>query len=1288
MEQIRRITRRFHGVVLVSVLLGQLTLQGWSFPLTARSSGRLSSSSTFATSIEAVDDTERIDSITLGRSDLAKYFDFPLDDWQLQAGGEILKGHNIIVCSPTGSGKTVCGEMALHAAFDRDLDGIYTTPLKALSNQKFAELRQRFGAVNVGLSTGDVSINRQQARLTVMTTEVYRNIAWRSTGSVDPAVETGSKTNSLKKNAVVVLDELHYMGIPGRGGVWEECIITSPPHTQIIGLSATLPNARQLADWMEGVTGRKTILIDAPGARPVPLKYLFATREGIYPLFRNPDAGPGSELGLLGYRGDGISRSEDSDSKSSKNKENDDVFTDFEDLIDEKLPRGLRTNPALEQMAQRRMQRVNRALERQREKQNRIVEDFDDWDFKGGRGRSRRSSNTRKSNREERRERDRLLKREMRKSVPSLPVMLERLKEKDLLPAIFFIFSRAGCDAAADSIRSAYKGPRDPFREIDFDAEEQDFNVKKKNKKKIAKKKASEDGFVEDGDGRRFRMSSDNINEDTFISLMEERQADISEDDLVSASPLRNENWNFYSTSGLLTSKEVETVARRVAQFNDENEEIAFTENVIEQFLFGVGSHHAGMLPAHKAFVETLFRANLMKACFATETLAAGINMPARTTVVCALAKRDGSGSMSLLETSNLLQMAGRAGRRGMDTSGTCVIVATPFESHDAAAQILTNPIKPISSQFRPSYSLAVNLISRGQGKLDVAKQLVSKSFAMWEKLQMEKRITSASDEGGVGNIIRSVAEDRFLSLLMEVLDRNIQKKNANLDVAYLQFLVSIFNDRELLKKTSKEYESAALSLDLEETTLGCLELELKDAIAANPALADGESTTEDEKYILDQVEEQRKRVDKFGKRARKHVFASLATITNELMMSDDEDGWLLSDTFKSMKSGNPELLAEDFVSMAKSALVVKRKLRKLAKTMPDATPESLLLEAGKVTEIKDGTWDDMLAITKVLTTFGCLETANKTKSDIFDDIEDQVFDVTPAGTDVGMLSFENALWGFVAMGGTWDVLGTSASYDEFNSAMSSFEDDMNLFDDDESSKKDESSSKSAPHLEAEDLVNHLLELSPSEMAGYVSCLVCGDTARSSLSAMDVFKRLSSRQQRAIQVLLDSTDRLSDVQRQFEVDARASNCQFDVTHSEVVAAWADGCSWSEAMEMSGAAPGDLTRIIGRALDAVRQYGALKYTPLRRSDAGGDVIVDPFSRGIHPELRRKCREAAKAMNRYPVKDPLPFEAEEEEMFVDEQENVVAKTEDSTEEESTEVLAKEEGQVSDDADSPTV
>ena len=1206
------------------------------------------------------DVTQVNEAIELGRSQLSKYFDFPLDDWQLQAGGEILMGHNVVVCAPTGAGKTVCGEMALHVAMDRDLEGIYTTPLKALSNQKFAELRQIFGASAVGLSTGDVSINRQNAKVTVMTTEVYRNIAWRSSGppdtkSLTQTDELSSKSNDLRKNAVVVLDEFHYMGLPGRGGVWEECVITSPAHTQIIGLSATLPNAVQLADWMQGVTGRKTILVEAPGTRPVPLKYLFATREGLFPLFRNPDAGPGSPLGLLGYRGDGVPP----EGSKKKPRHKSEAKHDLE-MEKEKLPRGLKVNPSLETIAQKRMQKVNRMLERQKARQRQGRSLDDDWDLYGngrGRDRGRLPRVDQMSSREERKERERMLKREMRKAVPSLPILLSRLKEKNLLPAIFFIFSRAGCDQAADTIRNAFKGPKDPTVDIDFDSLEGGSNEKKKKSRQRANQKRRGGNVYEDKNGRAFRLSSNHVSEDIFSSLLEENQlSEFGPHGFIPDSPLSSENWKFYSIAGLLSYEEVRTVAGRVSKFNEDNPEIEFDDNIMEQFLFGVGSHHAGMLPAHKAFVETLFRANLMKVCFATETLAAGINMPARTTVVCSLAKRDGSGSMSLLETSNLLQMAGRAGRRGMDTAGTCVIVATPFESHDVAASILTNPIKPISSQFRPSYSLTVNLIARGRGKLDVAKQLVSKSFAMWEKRRREDEFVSASERDDVREVIESLAEEKFMSKLIEILDRQINKKSAKFDIAFLKYLVATLKDRELLKKSSKGYESVALTLELEKTTLGCLELEMKGTARTDQRDLDEEIFNfqqEDQANLLAQIDEQRQRVALAEKKVRKHTFTSIVDVAKEIMGSDTEDGNELSAVFESI--GNTELLAEDLSKYAKSAVVIKRKLRKLAKANPDVDPESLLLRAEQVEEIQDTSWDDMLALTKVLVAYGCLTAEEKfeDEEEAFNNLEDLSFEVTPAGSDVGMLSFENSLWCFSAMGGTWDVIGASSKFDEMRTAMKVFEDD---FDGDETDP--ESNVELEPYLpqqEAEELVSHLRFLSPGEMAGYVSCLVTGDTGRNSLSSIDIFQRLSSRQQRAIQVLLDATERLVDVQRKFSADEITCKCQFDLTNAEVVSAWANGCTWNEALEISGAAPGDLTRIIGRAMDAVRQFGSLKFKPLRKKDLDGtDVIVDPLSRGLHPEIRRICREAAKAMNRYPVKDPLPFEveAEEEEDMFDE------------------------------------
>ncbi|KAL3923456.1 MAG: hypothetical protein SGILL_001646 [Bacillariaceae sp.] len=1107
-----------------------------------------------------------------------------------------------------------------------------------------------------------------------MTTEVYRNIAWRS--SSGPAAEDSSSSaaptlppldsnnevvtdrNDLRKNAVVVLDEFHYMGLPGRGGVWEECVITSPEHTQIVGLSATLPNAKELAEWMESVTGRPTILIEAPGARPVPLKYLFATREGLFPLFRNPDAGPGSPLGLMGLRGDGTPPGNSPESKKKKNAGFANEKNRDDDADNEKIPRGLQINPALKGMAQRRVQKVNRALERQKERQRARFDNIeDDWDLYGrgggrGRGRQRPSRSANMSSREARREKERIMRKEMRKAVPSLPILVMRLKEKGFLPAICFIFSRAGCDQAAETVSNSFKGPRDPTIDIDFD-EDLLGNSNKKQKKSRQRARKRTGGMVEDDQGRSFRLSSNYVDEDVFTSVMEDDKVFRDEDDILSGSPLSSSNWKFYSSAGLLNYDEARDVAGRVDQFNEENPEIAFSDDVAEQLLLGVGRHHAGMLPAHKMLIETLFRLNLMKVVFATETLAAGINMPARTTCICSLAKRGGGGSMELLETSNLLQMAGRAGRRGMDVAGTCVLVATPFEGEDVAAKILVDPIKPISSQFRPSYALAVNLISRGQGRLEVAKQLVSRSFANWGKQQLENKLSGASGNEGVSEVLVSVGEERFLSTLITILTEKVQERSSKFDIAFLSRLLEILQDRDVLKKMSKSFEASNLAVDLEQTTLQCLDVEMKGYSLDNESMELLDLEKEDKNELMQQIEDQKARVLSAEKKMRKHPFSSLVDIANSLMSDESSDGRKLLNTLQSISgmSGQSSIDGDDMARFAKSTVVVKRKLRKLAKDNPDVDPESLLRQTEEAQEVEDSSWKDMLAITKVLVSCGCLVIKSGQSEDLRDcDLEQATLEVTPAGTDVGMLSFDNSLWSFIAMGGTYDVTGASAGFDEMNGAMEDVFTDV--FDEADGDTSDSLPDKPKAQEEAETLVSYLRQINVGEMAGYVSCLV-GETGRNSIDAIDVFRRVDPTLQRCIQVLLDSRDRFMDIQHQFELDERIANCQFDLSNFEVVSAWANGCTWTEALEVSGAAPGDLTRILGRAMDGLRQIGALKYNPMRKKDysQGDGGLVDPFSRGIHPEVRRLCREAAREMNRYPVKDPLPFEVTEEDVVDD-------------------------------------
>jgi hypothetical protein len=242
--------------------------------------------------------------------------------------------------------------------------------------------------------------------------------------------------------------------------------------------------------------------------------------------------------------------------------------------------------------------------------------------------------------RDELRERDKLLKRELRKAVPSLSMLLQRLKQKNLLPAILFIFSRAGCDEAATMVCQQMKGAQDPNRlsEDGVSDEEQVQNNGGRNKRPTRKRSQRfQERLVNDSEGRSFRKGSNYLDDDMLASVFEDsiRGAAVEFDD---GSPLSPKNWDFYGVTGLLSYDEVKQVANRVSEFNAANNEIAFDDGTIEEFLFGVGSHHAGMLAAHKAFVEKLFRDQLMKVVFATETLAAGINMPARTTCICAMA--------------------------------------------------------------------------------------------------------------------------------------------------------------------------------------------------------------------------------------------------------------------------------------------------------------------------------------------------------------------------------------------------------------------------------------------------------------------------------------------------------------------------------------------------------------------------------------------------------------------------------------------------------------------------
>jgi ATP-dependent RNA helicase HelY len=475
--------------------------------------------------------------------DFARLYDFSLDDFQRRACASLEQGHGVLVAAPTGSGKTLVGEFAVHLALAQGGKCFYTTPIKALSNQKFADLTARYGPGRVGLLTGDNTINGD-APVVVMTTEVLRNMLY-----------AGSTT--LTGLRFVVMDEVHYLADRSRGAVWEEVIIHLPESVAVVSLSATVSNAEEFGEWLATVRGSNDIVVEE--RRPVPLFQHVMVGSRLYDLFSDSDGdGPGEEA----------------------------------------------VNPRLTQVAR------------------------DDW----------RSSRTR----DHRAKRGSYRRPTGRALVPSRTDVVERLDAEGLLPAIMFIFSRKGCDAAVQQCLYA---------------------------------------------NLRLTTAAERAEISAFV---EARTTVLAQSDL---DVLGYPDW-------------AEALKR------------------------GISSHHAGMLPIFKECVEEMFSRGLVKVVFATETLALGINMPARSVVIDKLSKWNGE-THAEVTPGEYTQLTGRAGRRGIDVEGHAVVLWAPDFDPKAVAGLASTRTYPLRSSFRPSYNMAVNLVH--QFGRDTARELLESSFAQFQ---------------------------------------------------------------------------------------------------------------------------------------------------------------------------------------------------------------------------------------------------------------------------------------------------------------------------------------------------------------------------------------------------------------------------------------------------------------------------------------------------------------------------------------------------------------------------
>lgn len=584
-------------------------------------------------------------------------FPFPLDDFQETALQGILNGSNVLLSAPTGSGKTVVGEMAVLAAAARGQRAVYTTPLKALSNQKFFDFCDRFGAENVGLLTGDVCI-RREAPILLMTTEVFRNILFdeddeRDGGEGMGALSPGGR-RMLPDIGVCVLDEFHWMSDPARGFTWEEIVIHAPRHLALVALSATVPNCDLLREWFEATHQRPTQLV-LSSFRPVPLRFHFADGTyGIQPLFSSAEAMPVA----VGAPSAGDARSADTGESERRSS----GFAATKRSKREKRGRG--TVPKLNPRLRRRIETTPSPLVGspsarggRRRSLKYAARQADRGRLPGRAHRSRSETSSRGSSKTGSSRSVRGWDSDRPATPPSMPYLVRCLQRGDMLPAIVFIFSRAGCDAAAAAVAEARSHLLSREEEIEV--------------------------------GQRI---------DRFVAAQSARGS-------------------------------------------------ALDGRAIANLRAGVASHHAGQLPILKKLVERLFAEGLVKVVFATETLAAGINMPCRAAVITTLSKRGNSG-IEDLSASSLLQMAGRAGRRGMDAVGHVVFVRSRWEDGEDAFRLVQRPPEPIESHFALSYGSVLKTVT-SCGGLEGARRVLDRSFGAFCYHAAEHRARLASAQSG-----------------------------------------------------------------------------------------------------------------------------------------------------------------------------------------------------------------------------------------------------------------------------------------------------------------------------------------------------------------------------------------------------------------------------------------------------------------------------------------------------------------------------------------------------------
>ena len=598
-------------------------------------------------------------------------YPYPLSDFQKYAIEAIVEKQHVLVTAHTGSGKTLPAEFAIQHFAKLGKKVVYTSPIKALSNQKYYEFTKKFPEISFGLFTGDIKTN-PDADVLIMTTEILMNYLFTSTTNSDDSDTPNALQFQIDVQndlGCVVFDEVHYINDADRGQTWEKTILMLPRHIQMVMLSATIDNPQGFAKWCEKddtEPDAKCVYLASTNHRVVPLSHygFLTTTEAVYKTIRDKET-------------------------QKEIRDNTNQLIPLQDA-----------NGAFNEVNSKKITKINGLFEKNRIRINRKH---------------------------------------------ALNKLASFLKEKEMLPAIAFVFSRKNVESCAHDITV-------PLNEFD-------------------------------------------------------------------------------SKVSYTVRNECEQIIRKLPNYK-EYLELPEYNRLVSLLEKGIGIHHSGMIPILREIVELMISKRYIKLLFATESFAIGLDCPIKTAIFTSLTKFDGHTQRHLL-AHEYTQMAGRAGRRGIDTVGHVVHCNNLFDTPMLSDYKLILGGKPqqLVSKFHISYSLILNLLKNGQNRdfhlfsqKSMVQQEILKSLAGTQTelndteqliIEKEKFILTSKTPRDVcetyiktQNIMKLATNKKRKQLERDVRNMEDEYKYIKEDAAKVYYLVELKDNVDILQMDLQYTES------------------------------------------------------------------------------------------------------------------------------------------------------------------------------------------------------------------------------------------------------------------------------------------------------------------------------------------------------------------------------------------------------------------------------------------------------------------------------------------------